>query len=127
MNIRILWSRILVILGGIAMLVGAIDPLEGSVLILIGSGLALLSAFIGQVAPRLRAYWILTFALVSFGVVAMFLLSAVGGIGGSTGRSMWWGLFILPYPIGWVMGITNLLHRLVTNLRHRHSTAPTDK
>ena len=32
MNARVLWSRILVILGGIAMLLGAVDPLEGSLL-----------------------------------------------------------------------------------------------
>ena len=29
MNARMLWSRILVVVGGIAMLLGAIDPLEG--------------------------------------------------------------------------------------------------
>ena len=38
MNARKLWSRILIIVGGIAMLLGAIDPLEGSLLILPGSG-----------------------------------------------------------------------------------------
>ena len=44
MNARTLCSRILVIVGGIAMLVGAIDPLEGSVLILPGSALVALIA-----------------------------------------------------------------------------------
>ena len=37
MNTRSLWSRILVIIGSIAILLGAIDPLEGSVVILAGS------------------------------------------------------------------------------------------
>jgi hypothetical protein len=27
------------------------------------------------------------------------------GIGRSTGRSMWWGLVILPYPVGWLMAL----------------------
>ena len=39
MNTRMLWSRILGIVGGIAMLLGSLDPLEGSLLILPGSGL----------------------------------------------------------------------------------------
>jgi len=39
MNTRTFWSRILGIVGGIAMLVGSLDPLEGSLLILPGSGL----------------------------------------------------------------------------------------
>ena len=42
MNARSLWSRILVIVGSIAMLVGALDPMEGSVVILPGSGLVAL-------------------------------------------------------------------------------------
>ena len=36
MNNRKLWSKILTIVGGIAMVIGAIDPLEGSLLILPG-------------------------------------------------------------------------------------------
>jgi hypothetical protein len=31
--------------------------------------------------------------------------SFVGGFGGTSGRSMWWGLLILPYLAGWNMGI----------------------
>ena len=38
MNARKLWSRILIIVGSIAMLVGALDPLEGSLVILPGTG-----------------------------------------------------------------------------------------
>ena len=36
---RSLWSRILIVVGGIAMLVGALDPMEGSLVILPGSGM----------------------------------------------------------------------------------------
>ena len=56
MDARILWSRILFTVGGIAMLVGAIDPMEGSLLILPGSGLVALGTFLGQSERRLIAY-----------------------------------------------------------------------
>jgi hypothetical protein len=26
-----------------------------------------------------------------------------GGIGGNSGLSLWWGLIILPYPVGWAI------------------------
>ena len=39
------------------------------------------------------------------GVAALWIMSAFGGIGGSTGRSMWWALVLLPYPIGWMLGL----------------------
>jgi hypothetical protein len=35
----------------------------------------------------------------------MWGLTMIGGIGGSSGRSVWWGVLILPYLIGWSMGI----------------------
>jgi hypothetical protein len=27
------------------------------------------------------------------------------GIGGKSGRSLWWGLALLPYPVGWLMAL----------------------
>jgi hypothetical protein len=107
------------IVGALAMVVGAIDPLEGSVVVLPGSGLALVGLFLAQPQGRLIRFMISAFIAITFGVVAMFILSALGGIGGSTGRSMWWGLFVLPYPIGWAMGIVSLVVRLVGSFRHR--------
>jgi purine-cytosine permease-like protein len=123
MNARRLWSRILVIVGGIAMLVGALDPLEGSVVILAGSALVALGMFFGQVGRQLLTYWILIFILIAFGVGVMFALSAFGGIGGTSGHSLWWGVLILPYPVGWIMGIVNLLFRLIRSLRHHPAAA----
>ena len=35
----------------------------------------------------------------------MWRLSMAGGFGGKSGLSMWWGVLILPYLIGWSMGI----------------------
>lgn len=57
---RSLWSRILVIVGSIAMLVGAVDPLEGSLIILPlpGSGLVTLGTFLGSRERGLRIYWV---------------------------------------------------------------------
>ncbi len=104
-NARGIWSRILVIVGSIAMLVGALDPMEGSLLILPGSGLVALGTFLGQHERRLIAYRVGVFILIAIGVGARWGLSSVGGFGGHSGRSNWWGLLILPYLIGWTMGI----------------------
>lgn len=95
------------------MLVGTLDPLEGSVVILIGSGLVALGTFLGNTNHRLRVYWIWVFLLISFGVGVMFGVSAIGGFGGTTGRSMWWAILVLPYPVGWVMGVINLFLRFI--------------
>jgi hypothetical protein len=108
MNARSIWSRILIIVGSIAMLVGAVDPMEGSVVILPGSGLVALGTFLGQSERRLIAFRVWVFILIAIGVGALWGLSMVGGIGGKSGRSMWWGVLILPYLIGWCMSIWGL-------------------
>ena len=123
MKTRPPWPRILVITGGIAMLAGALDPLEGSVVILVGSGLVALGTFLGNTGRSLRVYWICVFTLIAVGVGAMFGLSAMGGFGGTSGRSMWWGLPILPYPMGWIMGMVSLSARLIRSFRHGHAVS----
>jgi len=104
------WSRILVVVGLVAILVGAIDPLEGSLLILPGTGLLAFGAWLGHGRHRRLLYW--SFAAVAVGVGTLWGLSAVGGLGGSTGRSMWWSLLLLPYPVGWVMALVGAIRRL---------------
>jgi hypothetical protein len=99
------WARIMVVLGSIAMLVGALDPLEGSIVILIGSALMALGTGLGQGERRLINYRILVFLLIAVGVGALWVLSASGGLGGASGHNPWWGVLILPYLIGWLMGI----------------------
>lgn len=113
-------ARILLILGSIAMIIGAIDPLEGSVVILVGSAMLLISAFLEKSELR---YWIWVFILIAVGVGAMWWLSALGGIGNSTGRSMWWGIIILPYPIGWLLGLAGLIRKLIQFLGARGEAA----
>jgi hypothetical protein len=99
------WSRILIFVGSIAMLIGAVDPMEGSVVILLGSGLVALGVFLGHSQRRLIAYRVGVFMLILVGVGAMWVLSWLGGVGGKSGRSMWWGVLVLPYLAGWSMGI----------------------
>jgi hypothetical protein len=124
MNSRMLWSRILKVVGGILMLLGTVDPMEGSLLILPGSGLVALGVFFGGHDPRTVHYWAWVFSLILVGVGALFGLSAVGGIGGRGGHSMWWGLLILPYPVGWLMTLAGGVVGLVRFFRNRTQRAP---
>ena len=102
------WSRILMLVGSIAMLLGAVDPMEGSIVILPGSGLVALGVFLGHGERRVIAYRLSVFILIAIGVGAMWVLSWLGGFGGKSGRSMWWGVLVLPYLVGWSMGIWGL-------------------
>ena len=95
------------------MALGSLDPLEGSLLILPGSGLVALGMYLGKRDRREIVYWFRVFVLIAIGVVAMFVLSAFGGIGGKGGHSIWWGIFLLPYPIGWLMALAGGIAGLV--------------
>ncbi len=117
MKARIFLSHILLFVGLLAMLIGAIDPFEGSVIILPGSGLVAIGVFLAKSRYRLLLCW--AFVLIAFGVGAMFVLSMFGGIGGRYGHSMWWGLFLLPYPVGWFLGIAGIILRLIESFRGR--------
>ncbi len=97
------WSRPLLIVGLIATLIGAIDPLEGSLIILPGVALATLGALLSH--SRHRAWLVVALALVAAGVGALWGLSAAGGFGGSSGRSNWWGVLLLPYVLGWLLAL----------------------
>jgi hypothetical protein len=122
MNAAILWSRILIVLGLVGMLVGAIDPLEGSFVILPSVGLVALGALVGKSRHRGLLFWSMLF--VAIGVAVMVVLSWLGGIGGNSGRSIWWGVAILPYPVGWIMGLVGGALALTESWkRHRrHAT-----
>ena len=112
MNTRTLWSRILGIVGGIAMLLGSLDPLEGSLLILPGSGLVAVAVCLSGKGRRTVLYWTWVFGLIAVGVGALFGLSAVGGIGGQSGHSLWWGVLLLPYAAGWLMALAGAVFGL---------------
>lgn len=118
MNKRRLWVALLSIIGLLAMVIGALDPLEGAFVILPGSGLIALGAFLGKSRHRRFIYW--AFGLTAFGVAALIVLSLFGGVGGNTGRSTWWLLTALPYPVGWIMSLLGAVHLLIKSFR-KHS------
>lgn len=101
------WPKILLIIGFIAMLIGMIDPLEGSVVILAGSCMLAISAYLGKSRRSMIIY--MSFGLITVGVGLLFGLSELGGVGGDTGRSNWWLLVVLPYPVGWILGIVGTI------------------
>lgn len=105
MNATNPWARFLLIAGYITMLIGAIDPMEGSLLILPGSGLVALGTYFSDEEHSVFIYRLWVFFLILIGVGALFGFTMLGGIGGTTAYSIWWALLILPYPIGWSMGI----------------------
>jgi hypothetical protein len=107
MKARKVFWHLLVVLGLMAMVLGVFDPLEGSVLILVGSGLVALAALLAK-KPQ-RGLLLGAFALVAIGVGALFGLSALGGVGGHSGHSIWWLLIVLPYPIGWIAAMVGVL------------------
>lgn len=108
-------SRMLVIVGLVLMVGGALDPLEGSVVILAGSAVAAAGAFFGQM--RRYRLQVTAFLLIAIGVAALFGLSALGGVGGNTGRSIWWLALCVSYPVGWVLGLFGAAATL-RNRRH---------
>ncbi|NIM59848.1 MAG: hypothetical protein GTO16_13050 [Candidatus Aminicenantes bacterium] len=115
MNKRKFWLVLLCIIGFLAIIVGALDPLEGAFIILPGSGLVALGAFLGKSHHRRFIYW--AFMMIVFGVAVVVVLSLFGGVGGDTGRSMWWLLTALPYPVGWIMSIIGAVRLLIESFR----------
>jgi len=113
----VLWSRILGIAGPVLMVVGAIDPLEGSLVILPGGGMVLLGAYLGRSRRRTLLLW--GFVLLAVGTGALWGMSALGGLGEGTGRSMWWALVLLPYPVGWVSCLVGAILRLIESYKRQ--------
>jgi hypothetical protein len=122
MNTKLDWKHVIYIFGIIAMIIGAIDPLEGSVLVVLGSTLLGLSTYLKR-----DLHWKIFFfstMLIFVGVIFLFYVSSLGGFGGKSTLSVWWGLLILPYPIGWLLAIVTLIVRAVNNYRQalKHSS-----
>lgn len=114
------WSRPLVIAGLAGMILGAVDPLEGSIVIAIGSVLVALGT--PRRASRVGGRVWLAGLMIVGGVAALWILSDHGGVGGSTGRSMWWLLVAAPYPVGWILGLIGAVQRLRELKRERAHT-----
>jgi len=107
------WTRIIYIVGVIALIIGAIDPLEGSVVIIVGSALLALSAY--ATSDRHTKIFTASLLMIVIGVAFLFYFSSLGGFGGTSTLSWWWGLLILPFPIGWLIIIIVLIRRAIKN------------
>ena len=102
-------ARWLVVVGFVLMVIGVVDPLEGSVVVLGGSVLVAVGTTRSVTQSRLP---FIAAVLIAVGVSVMLGMSALGGVGGSTGRSAWWLLLCLPYPIGWILGLIGAASKL---------------
>lgn len=103
--------RFIYFLGIAAMIIGIIDPLEGSVVISAGSLLVALSTHLAK--DKDRKMFLVSFIMIVCGVFFMFFFSAFGGFGGKSTLSWWWGLLILPYPLGWLSTIILFIIRAI--------------
>ena len=109
------WPRIVFLAGIAAMLIGLLDPLEGSVVIAAGSGMVTLGAYL--LHDRYRKIFLISSILIAFGVIALFYISSLGSFEGNSGQSWWWGVFILPYPAGWLLAVMILVIKAVKNIK----------
>jgi hypothetical protein len=109
------WNRIIYIIGVILLIIGSLDPLEGSVLIAAGIALLALSTYLKK--DKHRKLFLIFFISVVAGVSFLFYLSSLGGFGGNSSLSWWWGTLILPYPAGWIGTIVLLIIRGVNKRR----------
>jgi hypothetical protein len=96
--------------------------LEGSVVILPSVGLVLIGAFLGKSRYVKLLVW--SFLLVLFGVGAMVVFSWWGGLGGRSGHSLWWALFIVPYPVGWLAAQIGAVLALVESCKNGATRRP---
>ena len=117
MKKNIKWTRIIYIIGIVALIAGVLDPLEGSVVIAAGSLLVTLSTFLTH--DRHWKIFLLSTIMIATGVFSLFYLSSLGGFGGNSTLSWWWGTLILPYPIGWLIAIILLILRAVKRNKQR--------
>jgi hypothetical protein len=67
-------------------------------------------------------YWLWVTGLVLAGVAALWGLSALGGVGGDTGRSMWWLLLCAPYGLGWLLALGGIIDRTVRFFKGRRTS-----
>ena len=100
-----IWPGRLIKTGYVALLFGAIDPMAGSLAILPGSGLIALGTSLSNERRSVLMQRLGTFFLIALGVGSLWGLSRADGFGTGSGRSMWWGLLVLPYLLGWSLQI----------------------
>lgn len=117
MKNKVKWTSIIYIIGVIALIIGVVDPLEGSVVIMFGSALLALSAYVTN--DRHSKIFTVSLIMIVVGVAFLFYFSSLGGFGGTSTLSWWWGLLILPFPIGWLTIIIVLIRRAIENKKRK--------
>lgn len=122
MNKRMLWSRILTVIGTVA-LFSVLDINQDVSLVgpLVGGAMISLSAYLAGSRFRRLAYW--AFGLTTIGGSWMVIISALGGFGGETGQSTWWALTLLPYPVGWILCLIAGVRLLIEWCRGRREAS----
>ena len=116
------WTRIGYITGVVLFILGSFDPMEGSILIALGS------TFIALVTrnskDRHRRAFMVNAICILVGVSFLFYLSYKGGFGGTSDLSWWWGILIIPYPLGWLMNVVLLVRRIFEKKKPVHNKKP---
>jgi hypothetical protein len=108
-------SAMLIGAGLAGMLVGALDPLEGCFFVLPSVAVAAAGAWLSRSRHRTLLYC--ATVLVAIGVAAMVVFTKLGGLGGNSGNSIWWAITILPYPIGWLLGLVGATLAIIESCR----------
>jgi hypothetical protein len=116
MKMKTQWVKVLYIIGIVAIIIGVLDPIEGSVVILAGSAAISISTFLNK--DRYWRLFLVSLLMIVIGVFFLFYLSSLGGFGCNSSLSWWWGLLILPYPIGWLLSIVLLIIRAFMNKKN---------
>jgi multisubunit Na+/H+ antiporter MnhB subunit len=114
------WTRVIYIIGVIALIIGVLDPLEGSVVLAVGCALIALSTYLTH--DRHWKIFLASLIMIVIGVFFLFYFSSLGGFGGTSTLSWWWGTLILPYPIGWLISIITLIVRAANKSKQQSNT-----
>lgn len=102
------WKKTLLITGVILFIAGMIDPLEGSIIIAIGSLMITIYSYL--VNDRFKRYFMIAFVFIFLGILSMFYISSLGGIGEGALPKIWL-ISIAPYPVGWLMTVVLLIYK----------------
>ncbi|OJW81105.1 MAG: hypothetical protein BGO69_03315 [Bacteroidetes bacterium 46-16] len=106
---RVKLLRYVYIISIIALLLGAADPMEGSIVIAAGAVLLALSAHFQK--DRYSKIFIASALMIFFGVFNLWFVSSLGGF--DPKREWWWLVFIIPYPVGWIVSVVTLVVKAV--------------
>ena len=94
-------------LGIILFCIGTLDPMEGSLLIVPASIIIAMASYLQH--KKYFKIFLINAIMIFIGVFFLWFLSSLGGFGGNSKLSIWWGLTLIPYPLGWLLNVIFLL------------------